>query len=336
MSFSSIGDLAQSLQLRRFNTALKTQTQTLAVELATGRHENLTKHLGGNVRILAGLESSMDTLQSYTRNAVQAERILTDTQTALDSLQTSVSDASSDLLSTLNADNAALMNTTSEAVKIRLGTALSALNTSSAGQALFAGIAIDAQAVPSTEELLDLVRADLAGLTTVGDAIAAIDTFFDDPAGGFATLAYGGDAQPRPDLQISNAQFAEIGQTALAPEITNALKGLVAGALVQDGLPDATLDTKSALTQYAVEAALNSSAEVSTMRGRIGLQEGLVSDIKTRHSAELTTLEISRNELVSADPYDTATQLENTQIQLETLYAVTARLSQLKLADFLR
>ncbi|WP_420861749.1 flagellin [Algirhabdus cladophorae] len=336
MSFTSIGDLAQSLQLRQFNTALKTQTKTLASELATGQHQNLTKHLGGNLRILAGLESTIDTLGSYTRNADQAGRILEDTQTALNAVQSAVSDASSELLSTKNAANASLLDTTAEAVKIRLDTALAALNTRSAGQSLFSGIAIDAKAVPSGEDLLDLVRADMVGVTTVGDAVAALNTFFDDPAGGFATLAYGGDAQIRGDMQISDDQFIEVGQTALDPVITNALKGLVAGALIADAIPDGTVETKTVYMDLAVQTTLNGAADLSTLRGRIGLQEGLVSDLKTRHSAELTTLEISRNELVSVDAYETATRLENTQIQLETLYAVTARLSSLKLADFLR
>ncbi len=46
-------------------------------------------------------------------------------------------------------------------------------------------------------------------------------------------------------------------------------------------------------------------------------------------------MEIARTELIGADPYDTATEMEAVQGQLETLYTVTARLSRLSLADFL-
>ena len=46
--------------------------------------------------------------------------------------------------------------------------------------------------------------------------------------------------------------------------------------------------------------------------------------------------ELRRRGIVAADPFETANALEAAKTQLETLYALTARLSRLNLADYLR
>jgi flagellar hook-associated protein 3 FlgL len=39
--------------------------------------------------------------------------------------------------------------------------------------------------------------------------------------------------------------------------------------------------------------------------------------------------------LLSVDPYETATKMQEMQTQLQTLYAITARAARLSLVDFL-
>ena len=55
-----------------------------------------------------------------------------------------------------------------------------------------------------------------------------------------------------------------------------------------------------------------------------------------RNGAETTSLQIARNGITAVDPYETASRLEATRQQLETLYTLTARISRLSLVDFLR
>ena len=57
--------------------------------------------------------------------------------------------------------------------------------------------------------------------------------------------------------------------------------------------------------------------------------------ISARNEAEETSLEFARNSLLAADPFETATELENVQFYLQSLYTVTARNSQLNLVNFL-
>ena len=68
----------------------------------------------------------------------------------------------------------------------------------------------------------------------------------------------------------------------------------------------------------------------------LGYAEARIEDSKVRQEAEASSLEIARNTLLGVDPFDVATRLTDAQQRLESLYAVTARLSRLTLSDFLR
>jgi flagellar hook-associated protein 3 FlgL len=45
---------------------------------------------------------------------------------------------------------------------------------------------------------------------------------------------------------------------------------------------------------------------------------------------------MARSDIVSVDPFEVATELQNLQVQLETIYTITARLSGLSLTKYLR
>jgi len=336
MTFISIGDLAQSLQLRRQNTALKTQMNTLTQELASGQHADLSRHLNGNMRILAGIDSSLSSLDAFQRIATHAERHLQDTQSSLDVVQNVADAASADFLTVTNVQDPALLDSASANAETKLATALSALNTQSAGQSIFAGNATDQPALIDAETMLTTLKTELAGASSVGDVTAVLNDWFDTPGGGFDTVAYLGSDEPLNALKVGQDRSVDVSTTATDPAIKTVLKGLAAAALIQFDIPSGTLENKSSLAQYSSEILLSSASSISTLRGAIGLEQSIASEAETQNGAHISTLEIGRNEITLADPYDTATQLENTRNQLETLFAVTARLSQLKLADFLR
>jgi flagellar hook-associated protein 3 FlgL len=75
--------------------------------------------------------------------------------------------------------------------------------------------------------------------------------------------------------------------------------------------------------------------QMTDLRARIGFVEQRIELISVRNSAEATSTEFARNQLLAADPFETATELENVQFYLQGLYAVTVRNSQLSLVNFL-
>ena len=57
MNFTQIGDLAQSLVMRRQNTLLKGQLNNLTQELASGRKSDVGQSLSGDFALLGEFES---------------------------------------------------------------------------------------------------------------------------------------------------------------------------------------------------------------------------------------------------------------------------------------
>ncbi len=72
------------------------------------------------------------------------------------------------------------------------------------------------------------------------------------------------------------------------------------------------------------------------MRANLGTVEAHIETVSVQSASETSALEILKANLLSVDPYETASELQAVQTQLETLYALTARMSRLSLVDFLR
>ena len=75
---------------------------------------------------------------------------------------------------------------------------------------------------------------------------------------------------------------------------------------------------------------------MTQLAAKVGVSESRIDTAQSRNAADLLTLEMAEAELVTSDPYRTAAELEAVQTNLETVYAITARLSRLTLTDFLR
>ena len=71
------------------------------------------------------------------------------------------------------------------------------------------------------------------------------------------------------------------------------------------------------------------------MQGRLGETQARIDETQIRLTGERDALNLARNNLIGADPYEAAGQLEVVQTRLETLYAVTARTSRLNLTEYL-
>ena len=66
------------------------------------------------------------------------------------------------------------------------------------------------------------------------------------------------------------------------------------------------------------------------------MAEAQIDAAQARNANESFALQIARNDLVSADPYETASKLQETEAQLEMIYTITARMTRLSLLDYMR
>jgi flagellar hook-associated protein 3 FlgL len=76
--------------------------------------------------------------------------------------------------------------------------------------------------------------------------------------------------------------------------------------------------------------------DLTNLRAGVGFAEARIENFQARTEAERISAEYAKGALLSVDPYEAATRLEDAQFQLESLYSVTVRLSRLNLTSFMR
>ncbi len=334
MAVNGLGDLAWNLLTRRQSAELKALTQRLGTEVATGLAADPARALGGDLAPLAGIETALARLSSFARVAAETGDLAARQQAALASLGDMTADLTPRLLDPVsNATPAALSAMTREAAA-RLEGAIATLNAPFAGRSVFAGTASDGPALASAETILTALETAITGLTTADDVAAAVTAWFADP-GGFGTLGYLGGPAAAP-VVLSDRDQVAMDVTAENPALRDTLRGLAMAALLARGSGPAAPAERQALALRAGEVLLAAETDRALLSGRIGTAEARIAQMAGEGAAERAALELTRTQMLSADPYDAATRLEAASGQLEALYAVTARLSRLSLLEFLR
>ncbi|WP_210093209.1 flagellin [Ruegeria sp. HKCCSP346] len=335
MNITSIGDLARGMTLRTRATDIKTQIETLSYEMSTGRVQDVSGRIGGDYSQILDLDRSLARLDAFGIATSEAA-LFTDTmQLSLRTFGDSVGDMTASLLAYGTANQPVNHEQASQHAKNELDTMISALNTRVGGRSLFSGTATDVSPLQSSNDLLTALKSQLTGLATVADIRLAAENWFNDPAG-FDAVIYQGSNGTLSPMQISENESVTLPITATDPAFKAALKDVAVAALATDSALALSPDQRTALfTQLGVDLANSQDATVK-LRAKVGAAEARIEEAATRNSSARTSLEFSRNELIAADPYETAAKLQTVQFQLESLYSVTVRNANLSLVNFLR
>lgn len=334
MNSVSMGDMAQTFMLQRRNGLLKQEISRLTEELSTGQVAEIRQVLDGNYSYLTDIERSLDTLQGFDIATAEATHFATGLQTSLSRLGDLAGDLSETLLlagtTVVGTDHADTVRNTQNTFESMVGV----LNSQISGRNLYSGAATDTAPLPTAEVFLDELRLAMAGATTANDMMTAAQAWFDDPLG-YAAVVYQGSANDLAPLSLSDTETVTLDVRADDDEIRNLLRNVAVAALANDpafGLPES--ERKELFFASATEM-LGSQDQLVSLQARVGFTEARIEKIAARNAAELTSFEFARNNLLAVDPYQTATELENVQFQLQSLYSITVRMSQLSLVNFL-
>ena len=256
-------------------------------------------------------------------------------QLSMTTFADSVSEMSGALLSFGTANQTVTHEQASVQARNELDTMVSALNTRAGGRSLYSGTATDVSPLPSADTLLGALQAQLVGQTTVTGIRQAAEAWFNDPAG-FDAVIYQGAGTPLAPMQISESEKIEVPITATDPTLKAAIRDVALAALASDDALNLPPTQRTALfTELGVDLA-NTQNETVKLQAEIGAAEARIEQAATRNAAAKTSAEYARGALIGADPYETAAQLQTVQFQLESLYSVTVRNSNLSLVNFLR
>lgn len=338
MAIHSVGDQARAFVLQNQTNHLRNSLKVLTEELASGTVANKADRLSGNTTQLHHFESRITILQQYktvgneTANAAEA------TQQVLAALHADASNFADSSLALGAAINTTTVPLRSSEAQGLLGAAIGRLNTEVAGLHLFAGQATDTPPLVSADGILAELQALTAGLPTSSDVEMAIANWFDAPPGGsgYLDFAYNGTLGEPRLAQIAEERVISFSTSAASPVIRELLKGLSLAALADAGTLATNREERLRMIERSGEMLRSNERSMLDEMGRVGLLQSIADRFATEHSNALALAEIGRSNLITADPFQTATALHQVQAQMETLYTLTARLSRLRLVEYLR
>lgn len=336
-SFSSVGDQSRSYQLRLSQYLLKSKLDRLTKEVATGLKSDIPLALNGDLARISHVDSRITMLATYQQNASEAKTMFESTQRALERIQSLTDSIGPSVMAEANTSPDDILRMRASQIALDFETVFSTLNTDVGGRHLFSGNRTDTAPLGSFDNMISGLNAAVAGATAANDIITRIDDWFDAPAGagGFTDLIYNGNDSGNTRIAISDERTVGSDLTANSPELKNLLKGMAALTFVARS--GAGLDS-TAMREIFTESGhklVRASTDLTVARAMVGLQEAATAQTQTQNTAENTSLSLIRSALISADPYETATALQETEASIQNLYTLTARLSRLKLTDYL-
>lgn len=335
MPVVSIGDMSQHFMSLRNTGNIKSDLARLGQELSTGKVSDISKHLGGDTQRLSGVSHSLDVLAAYTQSANETSSLLDHFQLTLGKVDDTRSKTADALLLISEHSQPNQISFAANTARIAFGDMVSAINTRHSGRSLFGGGNVDGPPLASAESMLTDIASAVGAASTTSDILQAIESWFDSPAGGFSSMGYQGDTATNIERNIGEDKSVVIDIRADDLALREILKATALAAILPDISGNLSSREQGALLQTAGTNLLSTSSEGALLQSQIGRLQETVATSQAALASEKATLSIVHNNITSADPFETATKLEAIQLQLETHFAVTGRLSRLSLLEYI-
>ncbi len=333
MTLSMIGDGARQFQLSRQNTSLKSDLNRLTSELSSGQVSDRSNAVNGRTARLGGIEHSLIILAGYQDTTRETGQLLETVQHVLAAIDNKREALAGDLLLVNHNSPAFQIDEAGRNAAADFSDIVNKLNTRSGERSLFSGAAVDRPALAAPEVILTELLTTIGSETNAVEIISRVEGWFDDP-GGFVAVGYLGDEGSAISRDLSATDTVSLDARADNDEIRDLLKAHAIAALA-DRAGGLEKSTKASLLEYAGLALQSAATPLTQLQTRVGFAEADVTRVTVSQSAEITMLSEAKNAYVAADPFEVATKLQALQIQLETHYAMIARLSRLNLSSYL-
>ena len=335
MAITSVADQARSFFLRQNQAQVKTDLTRLTQELSSGQASDLSKALRGDFSALSGIERSLRLFDAYRNSGAEAALQTSAAQAALGTIQDQLFELGPALLAASGTGAGQEMEIVAASAEDRLNTSIAMLNQQVAGRALFSGTATDTTPLISADALLAQLAPLAAGAVDATDLITTLDSWFMDAGGGFETLAYQGSTNPAAGFSVAEGETIANPLSALDPALRKSLMGMALTSLVARGQGPATEADKQQLLETAALQMIEGNEGVTGLRAGLGDVEARIESAMVRNDTARGFLELERNALTGIDPFTVATELQEAQTRLESLYLLTTRLSRLSLTEYM-
>jgi flagellar hook-associated protein 3 FlgL len=346
---STISTLGQHLRLQARVQATRVELDRLTEEVASGTHADYFEGLGTQSGRGLAMRSAYQQVTFYQDATAVVASQLDGQQQAIGRVKDVAQLMRDQMLSVQSTLDENGMRTVSDNAASYLIEARGALNQTYAGQHLFSGPATGTAPLRSPEaeneegnslsaviaavkEKHDLKSTD--GMQSFLDEVHQVFAGTHENEGwSFAKLAYAGSTKGAMSGIIDSGLEVSTDVRATDPAFAAVFEGLTVAASV--AAEEATVDSYKLLAGVLGERLTAGVADTLDLAASVGSRQALVKETKERHDQMAGFLGTGLSELESIDDYAASARLSELQTQLETAYAVTARLSRLSLVSFL-
>ncbi len=343
VSSSAISQAIRYSMLRMQNDLVKGQK-----EVSTGKVADAGLALGARTTQTVTFARDMERLNGIIDSNALISSRLDSTQGAL----SRVSEAAQTFLSTLtgSASGDAGTRITQSSAKATLEALTSILNTSLNGEHLFAGINTDVKPIndysaPGSPNKAAFDAAFLAhfGFTqsdpqTANITSAQMSNFLTtsvEPQ--FLGAGWQANWSNASDQRItSRIALNETAQTSVSANEAGVRKLAMASAAITD-LFDSQLSggARDALVNRAIELVGEALSSIANTQSELGITQNRVTRASDRVNMQIDLFERNILDMEGVDPYEASTRVSSLLQQIETSYAMTARIQQLSLLKYL-
>lgn len=335
MNLTSIGDLAQHLMQRTRSTQLKNEISVLTQELSTGQVSDVTHRLGGDHAYLSDIDRNISRLDAFSVATREMTLFTAAAQENLTRLNDTAATLGANILASTPSHLESARDTNATQARADLDAVISSLNGSVAGRSIFAGTFTDETPLADAEALLGALRAVVSGLSNAEDIRQAASDWFDDPAG-FRAAIYGGSENDLAPTDVGSDTSVAMPLRADHSVFRGLMRDASLAALATDPALGLNVEAQNDLLLASGESLFAVQGDLTELQAGLGLTQSQLDKSAARNESARTGLEYARNTLLEADPFETATRLEQVQFQLESLYSVTVRTSRLTLLSFMQ
>lgn len=335
MKVTGTSDLGRLANLRRGTADTRAALDKASTEMTTGENTSRYDATSGNITRIFAIERELDRNEVFS-NTISLTTVRVDTmqnalglildplQSVADALPSSVGigDVSSSLIHARSARNA-------------FTDTVNALNTQSGGLSLFAGTATDSPALASADTILGELDTLASAAATPEDAIAAVNAYFTAPDGGFFATGYVGSNEDLASVDIGEGRRLGYGVRADQPELVDTLRSEALAAVVAGGAFSGDSAAQLTMLKAAGSAMVAAKEGVLDLRSAVGVTQETLENATAARTAEKNTLDLARNAIMVVDPTEATSMYTALETQLQTIYTVTARLSELSYVKYM-
>jgi flagellar hook-associated protein 3 FlgL len=318
-------------------------------EMTTGRHADVGKSLGYRTSQTISLRQEHARLNTMIETNTVVSTRLEVTQSTLQNMVDNAQEFVGQLLASRNdGADAAIIKGQAES---GLDTLTNSVNASYGESYLFAGVNTDIKPLadyfttPASASSLGVENAFLTafGITQSDPGVSAItatdmQTFldtgfadlFDDPSW---TTDWSSASNQNVRNRISTNELIETSANANESAIRKLAQ---AYTMVADlGVTDLNKETFDTVLNQAIAIASEAIQEMGEVQSRLGFAQQRVADASEQMSIQVDTLTTHVNSLEAVDPNEAATRVSSLLTQIESSYALTSRLMNLSILNYL-